>query len=99
MSSGPEKLVEDNIKKYLLSVGAWHVKIFANEMQGVGFPDILVCYKGRFIALEVKAPNGKTAKIQAATLAKIERAGGITARPRNVAHVRDIIAAINAETP
>lgn len=99
MSSGPEKLVEDGIKKYLVSVGAWHVKIFANEMQGVGYPDILVCYKGQFIALEVKAPNGKTAKIQAATLAKIERAGGVVARPRNVDHVRDIIATIDAKTP
>ena len=99
MSSGPEKHVENGIKTYLISKGAWFVKIYANAQQGVGYPDILVCYKGKFLALEVKAPDGRTAKIQAATLTKIEKAGGRVLRPRSLEHVKDLIAAIDAETP
>lgn len=95
MSSGPEKHVENGIRKYLLSIGAWDVKIFANEMQGAGYPDLLVCYRGRFIALECKAPAGKVAKIQEATLNKIRRAGGVCAKPRSVQDVKDLIKAID----
>lgn len=99
MSSGPEKNVEDAIKRHLISVGAWFVKIYANAQQGIGYPDIIACYKGHFLALEVKAPNGRTAKIQTATLTKIEHAGGIIARPRSLQHVKDIIATLDAEGP
>lgn len=95
MSSGPEKHVENEGRKFLRSIGAWEVKIFANEMQGKGFPDVLVCYKGQFIALEFKAPSGTASAIQNATLAKIERAGGIVAKPRSLQHVKDLIATID----
>jgi len=95
--SGPEKNVENAIRAYLRSIGAWDIKIFANEMQGRGYPDLLVCYKGIFIALETKAPNGNVSKIQAATLYKIKRAGGIVDSPRSLEHVRNLIKKIDQQ--
>jgi Holliday junction resolvase len=95
MSSGPEKNVEDAIKAYLVRKGAFTIKVFANEMQGKGLPDLIVCYKGRYLAFEVKAPNGRVAKIQKATLRRIAKAGGIIASPRSLDEVRTIIEQID----
>ena len=41
-----------------------------------GIPDILCCYKGRFLGIEVKAPNGKPSLLQIHNLKKIDEAGG-----------------------
>lgn len=50
-----------------------------------GTPDLLVCYRGHFIALEVKAPSGgRVARIQEVVLGMIERAGGTGAVVRSV---------------
>lgn len=44
-----------------------------------GIPDIIVCYKGRFIALEAKVGRNKPTKLQAATIESIRKAGGTAA--------------------
>jgi hypothetical protein len=41
-----------------------------------GIPDIIGVISGRFIAIELKAPNGKLDKLQEYTLSKIREAGG-----------------------
>lgn len=41
-----------------------------------GIPDIIICYKGRFVALEVKRPKGKLTKLQEKTIKDIRAAGG-----------------------
>ena len=57
----------------------WIVKIWGGGMQEGGIPDILACYKGKFIAIELKRPDGEgvLAPRQQAQLNRIERAGGI----------------------
>ena len=75
--AGPEKLFEEKIKKFLKSKGAWYVKYFANAYTPSGIPDLLVCLNGYFIAIEVKAENGKPSDLQLYNLNKIARAGGI----------------------
>lgn len=59
-----EKTFENKVKAFLESVGAWHVKFFANRMTRVGVPDILACVNGYFVAIEVKAQNGKPSELQ-----------------------------------
>lgn len=59
MSSTPEGKVKAEIKAYLDSLGAdcWY---FMPAMMGYGrkgIPDIIGCYKGKFFAIEVKAPG------------------------------------------
>lgn len=47
-------------------------------MQLAGLPDIIGCYRGRFIAFEVKRDeHGKPTALQAFYLDRIKRAGGV----------------------
>lgn len=72
-----EKNFENKIKAYLKSKGAWFVKYWAGaQFTQAGIPDLLVCYKGKFIAIEVKAAGGHPSELQLYNLRKIEAAGG-----------------------
>lgn len=73
-----EKLFENKVKAYLKSIGAWFVKYWGGgRFTKSGIPDILVCYKGRFIAVETKADTGEPSLIQLLTLKEIRKAKGI----------------------
>lgn len=56
------------------------VNVYGNAVQTGGTPDILICKAGRFIAVELKRPDGKGVldPRQEATLRRIDDAGGIT---------------------
>ena len=41
-----------------------------------GCPDVIVCYKGRFIGLEIKTSKGKQSQIQKITESLIKECGG-----------------------
>ena len=71
-----EKNFEKRIRNYISSIGGWSVKYFANSYTPRGIPDLLCCVNGMFIAIEVKAENGKPSKIQEMTIDKIQSAGG-----------------------
>ena len=74
----PEKIFEDKVKAYLESIGAWYVKYWGGGLYTKrGVPDILVCYKGRFIAVETKADNGRPTELQLYHIKRIQEAGGI----------------------
>lgn len=73
-----EKLFENKVKDYLRSEGAWFVKYWAGtRFTKEGIPDILACYKGRFVAIETKASNGAPTLLQLVNLKKIRKAYGI----------------------
>ena len=42
-----------------------------------GIPDLLACVNGRFVAIEVKAQNGKPSELQVYNIKKIREAGGV----------------------
>lgn len=72
-----EKSFENRIKSYLKSRGSWFIKYWAGaKFTKEGIPDILACDNGSFIAIEVKAQNGKPTLIQLVILEKIRKAGG-----------------------
>lgn len=72
-----EKNFENKIKKYLKDNGAWFLKYWAGAAYTKsGIPDILACVNGYFVAIEVKAPNGKASELQLYNLREIEKAGG-----------------------
>lgn len=76
---------------YLKGKGAYYVKYFGNSYSQVGVPDILACYKGRFIGIEVKNETGKTSPLQDYNLASIKRAGGISLVARSVEDVSKVL--------
>lgn len=52
-----ENTVKKKIKKFLDEIGAFHFPAAASPYGVKGIPDIIACYKGRFIGIEAKAPN------------------------------------------
>jgi len=71
-----EQQYQSKIVKYLESRGAYVIKVVAASKKGV--PDVIACYKGQFIAIEVKTPltRSNTSKLQEYNLDKIAEAGG-----------------------
>ena len=87
------------IKMYLTSLGS--DVFFWKEHGGAygtsGIPDIICCYKGRFLGLEVKLPGGKLTALQHKALEKINAAGGIGRRVESVDDVKAVIAQADRE--
>lgn len=71
-----EKIYENKIKAYIKSVGGRPFKWFGNAYSESGVPDILACINGYFVAIEVKAPNGKPSELQLVKIRQIREAGG-----------------------
>lgn len=65
------------IKKYLINNGAYCENIWGGGFQAAGIPDIIACYKGVFLGIEVKLDYNKPSEIQKAKLKLINNAGGI----------------------
>lgn len=72
-----EKKIENKIKAHLKSIGAYVIKHHGNKFSQVGVPDLLVCYKGRFIGIEVKTPDGKPTALQLHNIEEIQKSGGV----------------------
>lgn len=71
-----EKMFENKIKKYLKDHNCYCVKYHGNAYSTSGTPDILACVKGHFVAIEVKAPEGKPSELQLHKIEEIRKAGG-----------------------
>ncbi len=73
---GKEKSYENKIKRYLKDKGCYRVKYFGTMYSEAGTPDILACVNGYFLAVEVKADNGKPSELQLVKIDAIRKAGG-----------------------
>ena len=93
MRMAQEKSFENKIKRYLKERGCHRVKYFGCSYSESGTPDILACVNGYFIAIEVKAQNGKPTELQLAKIADIRKAGGFAyvAYPSGWDKLKDII--------
>lgn len=72
-----EKNFENKIKAFLEQQGAWFIKYWAgSKFTKDGIPDILACVNGYFVAIEVKAKNGKPSELQKYHVREINEAFG-----------------------
>ena len=71
-----EKIFENKLKSYLESIGAYFIKTHGDRFSRVGTPDIIACVNGHFVAVEVKAENGKPSDLQLYHIQQIKKAGG-----------------------
>jgi len=69
----------------------------AESFQEVGIPDLLVCYRGRFLGLEAKMPGNTPTTKQLVVLDEIVSAGGYGAVFTTVEQVSRILAIIDRE--
>ena len=73
----PESKVKKKIHDVLKAHGAYAVNYIGGMHANNGTPDILACYKGRFIGIEAKAGKNKPTDLQTSNLRTIDEAGGL----------------------
>lgn len=65
--------------------GGFVFKVHGGPTMMVGLPDLVICYRGRYIALETKMPEGKgPSPAQRLRIHQIRRAGGLSYVVRSV---------------
>ena len=60
----PEAKVKKKVKKILDDLKAYHFSPMTAGYGRSGVPDIIVCYKGKFIGIECKAGNNEPTLLQ-----------------------------------
>ena len=77
LAMASEKNFEIKVRRWLEDHGAWVLKTWSNGVQRAGVPDLLVCYRGHFLGIEIKAQRGKLSKLQLVEIKRIKKAGGV----------------------
>jgi hypothetical protein len=72
-----ESEITDSIRSYLDIRGVFHWKNWGGPMSKAGVSDILGCYRGRMLAIEIKGPNGRLSDKQQAFIDRINEEDGL----------------------
>jgi len=93
MADTPEKKVKRKVMEQLKMIKAYTVTPMTGGFGNSGVPDVLCCYKGRFIGIECKSNGGKATALQIHNLNSIEIAGGVALliNESNVDNLTDMI--------
>ncbi len=90
-----ESKIQSKILKNLKELGIYaHKNITTNKK---GIPDIIVCFKGKYLALEVKRPGGKSTELQDFNIIKIRQSGGVAEIVYSWEDVKDILTRMDNE--
>ena len=73
----PEAKIKKQVKKILDDLGAYHFSPLTSGYGRSGVPDIIVCYKGKFIGIECKAGKGKLTALQERNIKQIKHNQGL----------------------
>lgn len=73
----PEAKVKKQVKKILDDIGAYHFSPMTAGYGKSGVPDIIACYKGRFIGIECKAGKNTPTLLQIRNMDEIKRNNGL----------------------
>ena len=90
----PEGQLKTEIRHYLESIGAFWSNVQGGFGSKPGDPDMVVCFKGLYVALEAKSPMGVLSPIQKARRDEIRKAGGIYEVVRTIEDVKKIMESI-----
>lgn len=74
--TAPEARIKTEIRKYLSSQGIFWSSVQNGFGAKPGDPDIIICLDGRFVAIEVKTPEGRQSDIQKQREKEIRDSGG-----------------------
>jgi hypothetical protein len=90
----PETLIKDSIKSFLDRAGFFHWYVLQGVAAQKGISDLMAIdhrpeHRGRLIAIEVKAPNGKVSELQQIFMDFINGAGGNAFVARSIEDVID----------
>lgn len=89
----PESKVKDKVRKILKESGVYYFMPIGGMYSKIGVPDIICCYKGRFIAIECKAGKNKPTALQEREMRMIQDTGGyaLVINEENIADVRTLL--------
>lgn len=89
----PEGRIKAAVKKYLDAHGVWHFSPVSNGMGRHGIPDIICCWRGRFLGIEVKAPGKRsnTSPLQQREIAAIQAAEGVALVVDDVEQLKEVL--------
>lgn len=73
----PEGLLKKRLRTLMNERGVYSTPIPGGAYGSAGAPDMVACYKGRFIAIEAKVGHNTLSHWQIAHKERIEAAGGI----------------------
>jgi hypothetical protein len=94
--SPSEAAIQTRIVEYLNRLPrSWACKFPGVLRRGV--PDMLVCYRGQFLALEIKRPGQEPTALQRAVIGQIHGAGGVAEIVHGLDEVRQILLEIDEE--
>ena len=93
MARQPESKLAKKVKQYLVAQGAFVFNVHGGDspFQEIGLPDLLCCFRGLYVGLELKLPGENPSRIQELQMGKIRDAGGIAEVVRSVSDVRLIL--------
>ena len=86
-----EKKIENQIKEYLHEIGAYFFKHHGSRYSQVGIPDLIACWKGRFVGIEVKTKKGELSELQRRNIMAIGMTGGIGIVARSLEDVKEVL--------
>jgi len=93
-----ETQVQRNIIGGLVARGAWYTKCNQTGRGRKGVPDLLCCYRGLFLAIEVKGDSGHVVSVyQVKELRDIRTAGGLAIVARSWSDVKWVLDEIDAD--
>ena len=73
-----ERAITRTIQRHLDTLdGWWGFKVHGAGQMLNGVPDIVGCYRGRFVAIEIKRPGQRPTALQRHRLDQIASAGGV----------------------
>ena len=73
----PESKVKKRVVEILKRHGAYYFYPVTGGYGRSGVPDIVACYRGRFLGIECKAGKGTTTALQEKNLQEITANGGV----------------------
>lgn len=77
MASTPEAKVKKQVTAVLKEHGAYYFYPVTGGYGRSGVPDIVACFKGKFLGIECKAGNNTTTALQQKNLREITENGGL----------------------
>lgn len=89
-----ESQIQKEIIQFLKEHKIFHFRVNADATT-VGIPDIVACYKGVFLGIEVKTPTGVATKMQEKVREEIYNNQGWHVYARSVDDVRKVMFLIN----
>jgi Holliday junction resolvase len=93
MAMTPEARVKAQVKKLLESKGVYFFMPVSNGMGRHGIPDVIACWDGKFLGVEVKAPGKRanTSALQDREINAIRLAKGLAIVVDDVSQLEELL--------